>query len=63
VPAINKHLKNIFDSGELAVSSVISILETTAAEGEYAVYRQRQDADYISDFDREVKRLEGKKKP
>ncbi len=33
VPAINKHLKNIFDSGELRESSVISILETTAADG------------------------------
>jgi hypothetical protein len=33
VPAINKHLKNIFDSGELAEGSVISILETTAADG------------------------------
>jgi hypothetical protein len=31
------------------------------AEGEYEVYRKRQDAEYISDFDREVKRLEGKK--
>ena len=33
VPAISKHLKNIFDSGELIESSVISILETTAADG------------------------------
>ena len=33
VPAINKHLKNIFDSGELMEPSVISILETTAADG------------------------------
>jgi hypothetical protein len=33
VPAINKHLKNIFDSGELVEESVISILETTAADG------------------------------
>ena len=32
-PAINKHLKNIFESGELVESSVISILETTAADG------------------------------
>ena len=23
------------------------------------VYRQRQDAEYISDFDREIKRLQG----
>ncbi len=33
VPAINKHLKNIFESGELKEASVISILETTAADG------------------------------
>lgn len=33
VPAINKHLKNIFDSEELVESSVISILETTTADG------------------------------
>lgn len=29
------------------------------AEGEFAVYRRRQDEEYISDFDREVKRLQG----
>ena len=33
VPAINKHLKNIFESGELIENSVISILEITAADG------------------------------
>ncbi len=33
VPAIAKHLKNIFESGELEQSSVLSILETTAADG------------------------------
>ena len=33
VPAISKHLKNIFESGELVADSVISILETTAADG------------------------------
>jgi hypothetical protein len=33
VPAINKHLKNIFESGELSENSAISILETTAADG------------------------------
>ncbi len=31
VPAINKHLKNIFESGELAEDAVCSILEHTAA--------------------------------
>ena len=29
------------------------------SEGEYEVFRKRQDADYISDFDRDIKRLEG----
>ena len=33
VPAVSKHLKNIFESGELAADSAISILETTAADG------------------------------
>jgi hypothetical protein len=33
VPAVNKHLKNILASGELAEDSVISILETTATDG------------------------------
>ncbi len=82
VPAINKHLKNIFESGELEENSAISILETTAADGKtystkyynldaiiavgyrvnsYQACRKRQDAEYISDFDREIKRLEGKK--
>jgi hypothetical protein len=81
VPAINKHLKKIFDSDKLVEASVISILETTAAdrknlqdkgkvtaleaklkaEGEYEVYRRRQDVHYISHFDRESKRIEGKK--
>jgi len=40
----------------------VSALEAKLkAEGEYEVYRQRQDADYISDFDREIKRIEGRK--
>lgn len=33
VPAISKHLRNIFDSRELDDAAVISILETTAADG------------------------------
>ncbi|PKK88405.1 MAG: cell filamentation protein Fic [Candidatus Wallbacteria bacterium HGW-Wallbacteria-1] len=33
IPAISKHLANIFESGELVENSVISILETTAADG------------------------------
>lgn len=34
VPAISKHLKNIFESGELDKNSTISILETVQEEGE-----------------------------
>ena len=32
VPAISKHLKNIFEEGELQMDSVISKMETTAAD-------------------------------
>jgi hypothetical protein len=41
-PAITKHLKNIFETGELQENSVSSILEHTAADGknssDYWVY-------------------------
>ena len=33
VPAVNKHIKNIYDEGELVKSSTISILETVRQEG------------------------------
>jgi hypothetical protein len=40
----------------------VSALEAKLkAEQEYEVFRQRQDRDYLSDFDREIKRLEGGK--
>ncbi len=35
VPAVNKHLKNIFETGELDEDSVVSILEITAADGKH----------------------------
>ena len=45
VPAISKHLKNIFDSGELQENLVISILETTAPDGKkYQVQYYNLDA-------------------
>jgi hypothetical protein len=45
VPAISKHLKNIFESGELQESSVISILETTADDSKnYQVQYYNLDA-------------------
>ena len=33
VPAISKHLKNIFEEGELSESSVVSKMEITASDG------------------------------
>jgi hypothetical protein len=42
----------------------ISALEAKLkAEAEYEVFRVRQDREYVSDFDREVRRLTGKDKP
>ena len=44
-PAVSKHLKNIFASGELLESAVVSILETTAADGKtYATNYYNLDA-------------------
>ena len=44
-PAISKHLSNIFEEGELQEKSVISILETTAADGKnYATNFYNLDA-------------------
>jgi hypothetical protein len=54
VPAISKHLKNIFDTEELIDEVVISKMETTAAI-------KIQDTNYISDFDRSIKKLTNKK--
>jgi hypothetical protein len=40
----------------------VSALEAKLkAEQQFEVYRQRQDAEYVSDFDREIKRIEGKR--
>ena len=48
----------------LADKGKVSALEAKLkAEGEYGTYRKRQDADFVSDFDRvveETRRLEGK---
>jgi len=40
VPAITKHLKNIFESGELDRDTTISILETVRREGNREVKRR-----------------------
>lgn len=48
VPAISKHLKNIFDSGELVEEVVVSILETTTAHGAVAGLTQTQQVKYYN---------------
>jgi len=40
VPAINKHLKNIFESGELKREATVSKMEIVRAEGEREVARE-----------------------
>ena len=101
IPAISKHLSNIFENGELQKEATLSILETVQMEGnrqvkmkmadwieflhnilelsnypilqdtgkvsaleaklkagqEYEEYRVTQDRDFISDFDKEIKRI------
>lgn len=45
VPAISKHLKNIFDSAELIENSVVSKMETTATDGKkYIISHYNLDA-------------------
>lgn len=48
VAAISKHLKNIFDSGELQEELVISILETTTEHGAVAGLTQTQQVKYYN---------------
>jgi hypothetical protein len=40
IPAINKHLSNIFESGELQKEATISILETVQKEGNRLIKRK-----------------------
>ncbi len=53
VPAINKHLNNIYSDGELSQSSTISKMEIVQMEGIREVTRQVDfyNLDAISDFD------------
>jgi hypothetical protein len=48
VPAISKHLKNIFESGELQEELVISILETATEHGAVAGLTQTQQVKYYN---------------
>lgn len=48
IPAISKHLKNIFDSGELVEEKVISVLETTSEHGAVEGLTQTQKVKYYN---------------
>ena len=48
VPAINKHIKNIFEEGELDANVVISILEITTQHGAIADKTQTKDANFYN---------------
>ena len=66
IPAISKHLNNIYQSAELQKETTISILETVQNEGgrdvkrnvEYQYFNKTQKIN--SDFDKEIKRLKKK---
>ena len=71
---VTEHLRNIFIEGELEENSVCRDFRHTAQDGkisalkaklkaeqEFEEYRIKQDAEYISDFDREIKRITGNK--
>ena len=60
VRTVNYHLKEIYNSEELTEEATIRKIRIVQQEGNrYEVFRKIQDQQYISDFDREVKRLRG----
>ena len=48
IPAISKHLKNIFESGELQEEVVVSVMETTTDHGAVAGLTQTQQVKYYN---------------
>lgn len=60
IPAISKHLKNIFDSQELEETSVISILETTAKDCFYNATEGKLTGKFLELSDYAILRDKGK---
>jgi hypothetical protein len=59
---VTKHLKNIFSENELQEDSVCASYAHTAEDGkEYEIFKKIHDKNYISDFDKEIKHITGKK--
>ena len=48
VPAVNKHLKNIFEEGELDETLVISKMETTSEHGAIAEKTQTRETNFYN---------------
>lgn len=48
IPAISKHLKNIFESGELSEKVVVSILEITTQHGAIADKMQKNPTKFYN---------------
>lgn len=48
VPAISKHLKNIFEEGELQQEVVVSKMEITTQHGALADKTQRHEANFYN---------------
>ena len=62
IKTIGKHINNTFNEGELDKNSVVAKFATTAEDEktyqlEDRKYRKKEEKKYISDFDREVKKL------
>ena len=63
------HLKNIYNEGEIGIEATCKdFLQAQneaaidLAESEYEKYRRKQNKNYISDFDREIKKYLNTKK-
>ena len=69
-PAITKHIKNIYESGELEENSVSSIMEHTAKDNKtykilvYEAYRESQIEEHrtinLLELEKDMKSLKGK---
>jgi hypothetical protein len=44
VPAISKHLKNIFEEGELSINSVVKKILTSASDGKNTKLKKLDDS-------------------
>ncbi|MDR2944208.1 MAG: hypothetical protein LBU81_03890 [Methanosarcinales archaeon] len=68
IPAISKHLSNIFESGELDEEVVVSILEITTDHGALSNKTQTKETKFYSldainsDFEKEIAKMRMKKK-